>query len=133
MVGVDVGVGHRAGVLHTGDGADYSPGGRLRKYKYGIQMSLATNNNSSCLDLKPGSSAPNSSFPPHHFHYGLLSKGTTFENKANILYQEGTQGIWVKVPGHWWKEDWDVWKSELGKSRVWSCHCQFQAEWAQPP
>lgn len=59
-----MGIGHRAGILCPSDGADYSLGGRLRKYKYGIQMSLATNNNNSCLDLRPGSSAPNSSPPP---------------------------------------------------------------------
>lgn len=107
--------------------------GSENKYKYGIQMSLATTNNSSCLDLRPGSSAPNSPFPPHHLHYDLLSKGKTFENKAYILYQEGARGIWVKVRMIWRKEDWNVWKGELGKSRVWSCHRQFQAEWAQPP
>lgn len=60
-------------------------------------MSLAINNNSSCPDLKPRFSAPNSSFLPHYLHYGVLNKGMVFQNEANVLYQEGIQGIWVKV------------------------------------
>lgn len=68
---MDLSVGHRAGILHTSDGAENISGGmfhlilktRLRKYKYEIQMPLAINNNNSCLDLKPGPSAPHLSFP----------------------------------------------------------------------
>lgn len=72
MVGVDLSVGHRAGILHTSGGAENISGGmlhrvlktRLRKYKYEVQISLDISNNNSCMDLKHGPSVPNSSFFP---------------------------------------------------------------------
>lgn len=102
-------------VLHTSEEADNSSGEalahvlitRFRKHNYKVYWILSL-----------GLLAPHSSFFHTTVYCGLQSKGLGFRNKANTLYQEAKQIVWVEVTWFGEKEGWSVWMVNWARTEV---------------